>query len=322
MSASDPTHDMPVVHTLYGQTMGTRWRVDLCAPRSQALEPLHAAIQARLDAIVAQMSTWEPDSDLARYNRAPTGSWQRLPEDFFQVVECALEVAAASGGAFDPTVGRLVALWGFGAQARAPGVPDAGELERARTGAGWQRLRLDRDARALWQPGGVALDLSAIAKGHGVDAVVATLRGHGIGAALVDVGGELYGYGRKPDASPWRVLVENGDEDHGAPCVVALENLAIATSGPYWQRRTVDGVERSHSIDPRSGQPVVDPPAAASVIAASAMRADAWSTALAVMGVDAGAVFAASTGLAARLQPRGPDAPARMSPAFEAHLVR
>ncbi len=322
MSAFLATGDTPVVHTLYGQTMGTRWRVDLCAPRRHPLEPLHAAIQARLDAIVAQMSTWEPDSDLARYNRAPAGSWQRLPEDFFAVVDCAMEVAAASGGAFDPTVGSLVALWGFGAQARAPGVPDAGELQRARADAGWQRLRLDRDARALWQPGGVALDLSAIAKGYGVDAAVATLRERGIPAALVDVGGELRGYGRKPDGSPWRVLVESGEEDDGAPCVVVLEDVAIATSGPYWQRRTVEGVERSHSIDPRSGQPLADPPAAASVIAASAMRADAWSTALAVMGVDAGMAFAASAGLAARLLPRRSGAIARVSPAFEAHLAR
>ena len=322
MSAFLATGDTPVVHTLYGQTMGTRWRVDLCAPRRHPLEPLHAAIQARLDAIVAQMSTWEPDSDLARYNRAPAGSWQRLPEDFFAVVDCAMEVAAASGGAFDPTVGSLVALWGFGAQARAPGVPDAGELQRARADAGWQRLRLDRDARALWQPGGVALDLSAIAKGYGVDAAVATLRERGIPAALVDVGGELRGYGRKPDGSPWRVLVESGEEDDGAPCVVVLEDVAIATSGPYWQRRTVEGVERSHSIDPRSGQPLADPPAAASVIAASAMRADAWSTALAVMGVDAGMAFAASAGLAARLLPRRSGAIARVSPAFQAHLAR
>lgn len=322
MSACLPADDTPVVHTLYGQTMGTRWRVDLCAPRNRPLEPLHASIQARLDAIVAQMSTWEPDSDLARYNRAPAGSWRRLPEDFFQVVDCALEVAAASDGAFDPTVGALVALWGFGAQARAPGVPDADELERARACSGWQRLRLDREARALWQPGGVTLDLSAIAKGHGVDAVVATLCEQGIGAALVDVGGELRGYGRKPDTSPWRVLVESGDEDEGEPCVVALEDMAIATSGPYWQRCTVEGVERSHSIDPRSGRPVADAPAAASVIAASAMRADAWSTALAVMGVEAGAAFAASAGLAARLLPPGPDATPRVSAAFEAHLAR
>ena len=81
-----------VVHTLYGATMGTRWRVDLCAPRSAALDALHAAVQARLDSIVAQVSTWEPDSDLARFNRAPAGSWHALPEDFFRVMACALRV--------------------------------------------------------------------------------------------------------------------------------------------------------------------------------------------------------------------------------------
>ena len=321
MTASFATDSTPVVHTLYGQTMGTRWRVDLCAPRNRPLQPLHASVQARLDTIVAQMSSWEPGSDLTRYNRAPAGSWQTLPDDFFRVIDCALEVAAASDGAFDPTVGALVSAWGFGAQARARAVPDDAALERARERSGWRRLRLDRDARALWQPGGLALDLSAIAKGYGVDAVVAALRANGIGAALVDVGGELRGYGRKPDGAPWRVLVESGELDEGVPCVVALDDAAIATSGPYWQRYEVAGIEHSHTIDPRSGRPVADPPAAASVIAASAMLADAWSTALGVMGLDAGAAFAATTGLAARLLPRGVDADPRTSPAFQAHLA-
>ena len=309
-----------VVHTLYGQTMGTRWRVDLQAPRAAPLDALHGAVQARLDAIEAQMSTWREDSDLMRYNRAAAGSWHALPDDFFAVMDCALQVAEASGGAFDPTVGALVGAWGFGAHAHRGREPSAQRLAGARSAAGWQRLALRRDTRELRQPGGAWLDLSAIAKGHAVDALVHLLRARGITAALVDVGGELRGHGRKSDGSPWRVLVEAGDAAADA-CVVALDDAAIATSGPCWQRRELDGRELSHTIDPRTGAPVADAPAAVSVIAADAMRADAWSTALCVMGVDAGIAFAQSRGLAARLLPAGAGTPARMTDAFQARLL-
>src|SRR5690606_10699828 len=182
------------------------------------------AVQARLDAIVAQMSSWEPESNLSRFNRAPAGSWHALPDDFFTVMDCALQVARDSDGAFDPAIGALVGAWGFGAHAHARGVPDGATLADARATSGWRRLQLDRDSRRLLQPGGLALDLSAIAKGYGVDAVLELLRERGIGAALVDVGGELRAHGRKPDGTPWRVLVESGYVDDGDPCVVTLDD--------------------------------------------------------------------------------------------------
>ncbi|MGY1410401.1 MULTISPECIES: FAD:protein FMN transferase [unclassified Luteimonas] len=321
MTTAHSTASPLVLHTLYGETMGTRWRVDLHAPRSEPLDLLHGAVQARLDAIVSQMSSWEPGSDLSRFNRAPAGSWQSLPDDFFRVMDCALQVAHDSDGAFDPAIGALVGAWGFGAHAHARGVPDGATLASARDASGWRQLQLDRDARRLRQPGGLALDLSAIAKGYGVDAVVELLRQRGIGAALVDVGGELRGHGRKPDGTPWRVLVESGDVDDAEPCVVTLDDAAIATSGAYWQRFEVDGRELSHTIDPRIGAPVADAPAAVSVIAGSAMLADAWSTALTVMGLEAGAAFAEAQGLAARLLPADANAQPLTTPAFEACLA-
>ena len=312
--------DPQVVHALYGETMGTRWRVDLVASRGVPLDPLHGVLQARLDAIVAQMSTWRDDSDLMRYSRAPAGSWHALGDDFFAVMDRALQVAEASDGAFDPAVGALVAAWGFGAHAGPRSqAPDAATLDGARRASGWRRLELRRDARELLQPGGVRLDLSAIAKGYAVDALVAALRARGIAAALVEVGGELRGYGRKPDGSAWRVLVETGDDD-AEPCVVALDDAAIATSGPYWQRYDAGDRELAHTIDPRSGAPVADAPAAVSVIAADAMQADAWSTALTVMGVEAGAAFARAHGLAARLLPAGAGAQPRTTAMFDACL--
>jgi thiamine biosynthesis lipoprotein len=308
------------IASLGGHSMGTTWQVKLVLARSRDLHPLHTGIQARLDAIVAQMSTWEAGSDISRFNRADGGSVHPLPALFAQVLDAALDIAARSGGAFDPTVGPLVALWGFGAHAHARRIPDPAVLAATRARCGWQRL-LWRDG-ALQQPGGVALDLSAIAKGFGVDQVGRWLREQGVRAALVEVGGELYGYGRKPDGQPWRVLVEAGPEEAAStdlpPRVLALEDLAVATSGDRWHHFEQDGAQFSHTLDPRSGAPVTRAAAAVTVVAADAMHADGWATALTVMGVEQGLAFARAHALAARFISRGSNGiEEHMSPAFE-----
>ena len=311
------------MHVLHGDTMGTRWRVCVAADARLALPPLHDAVQATLDRIVAQMSTWEAASDISRYNRAAAGSWQALPQPFGAVLRCALDVAQASNGAYDPTVGPLVDLWGFGAGGRDPRVADAAEVAAASARIGWQRIALRDDPPAVLQPGGAALDLSAIAKGYGVDAVVACLREHGIADALVDIGGELFGYGRKPDGTPWRVLVEAApDADDATPCVLALEDFAVATSGVHWHHFEHDGRTYAHTLDPRTGAPVERAPAAVTVIADDAMRADAWATALTVMGFDEGFAFARTNGLAARFVAADAGADGiRMTAAFTARLL-
>lgn len=304
--------------------MGTQWSVQLADDGRRDLHALHACVTARLDRVVAQMSTWLPTSDLCRFNRAAAGDVVTLPEEFSEVLACGLEIAAASDGAFDPGIGALVGLWGFGAEA-ATRTPTGAECASARARSGWRRIDFDRDQRRLRQPGGLQLDLSAIAKGHAVDLVVQALRGEGICAALVDVGGELFGYGRKPDGSRWRVLVEAGpdeDDDSLPPCLLALDGCAVASSGDRWHHYLRDGRRYTHTLDPRSGQPLPHAPAAVSVIASSAMRADAWATALGVLGPDAGLALAADHGLGARfVQRQGVGLVERMNDAFRARLA-
>ena len=318
--------------SLGGESMGTRWSVRLYARPGADLHALHAGIQQQLDQVVAQMSTWEAQSDISRYRRAAAGSWQAIPEGFAQVLDCAIEVARASDGAFDPTLGPLVDLWGFGSAGTPRRIPSGEDIERVRTQCGWQRLQRRAGGRELLQPGGLQLDLSAIAKGHGADLAAAHLRAHGIAAALVEVGGEVRGYGRKPDGQPWRVLVESaadeGASEQELPArVLQLEDAAVATSGDRWHRFEQDGQRYAHTLDPRSGWPVADAAAAVTVVAADAMHADAWATALTVMGAQAGLDFARAHGLAARFVVRAPD-PARgpalhetMTDAFQAYLA-
>jgi len=270
--------------------MGTGWSVRFAAPAGCDPAMVEAAILARLETIIAEMSHWRTDSLISAYNRAEAGSWHPLPPDFAMVVATGIDVAARSDGAFDPAIGRLVDLAGFGPD---PALRDDSEAPRAiaRRKAGWRRLTL-RDGRLL-QPGGLALDLSGIAKGHAVDAIADALGTLGITHALVEIGGELAGRGVRPDGDPWWVDLEDPPGISLPRLRIALHGIAVATSGDY--RRG------AHSIDPRTGRSTANGIRSVSVIHGSAMLADAWATALTVAGAAAGMELARREGIAARI---------------------
>lgn len=323
LALSAPPAGAMAVQRMAGQTMGTTWSVRLQAG-GQQLPTLHAGVQERLDEVVAQMSTWEPGSDLSAYNRAPAGSWYPLPPATREVVEAALRLAEASGGAFDPTIGPLVDAWGYGPEGALDGPPDPDVLAQARALVAWQRLQLDGTGRLL-QPGDVRLDLSAIAKGYAVDLVSEWLLAQGVEDFLVEVGGELRGHGHKPDGSPWRVAVEQPAPDDSraddAQAVVRLDGLAIATSGDYRRRDFVDDRMVSHLIDPRSGAPTTHALAAVTVLHPEAMHADALATTLHVLGPEDGLAWARTHGVAALLVWREGDGFASaMTGTFASHL--
>lgn len=270
--------------------MGTSWSVRFAAPAGCDPGTVEAEILARLDGIIVEMSHWRADSLISAYNRAEPGTWHSLPEDFHAVASTALDIAARSDGAFDPTIGRLVDLAGYGPDPALRN-DDAAPLALARETAGWRRLRL-RDDRLL-QPGGLALDFSGIAKGHAVDAVADTLAALGIAHALVEIGGELVGRGVRPDGDPWWVDLENPPDIALPRLRIALHGIAVATSGDY--RRG------GHSIDPRTGRSIHNGVRSVSVIHRSAMLADAWATALTVAGAETGLALASRERIAARI---------------------
>lgn len=292
-----------------GASMGTTWSARV-VQRADA-PALRQGLQRQLDAVVAEMSHWEAESDLGRFNRAGAGTWHTLPEAFFHVLNYAQAVARATGGACDPCAGELVNLWGFGPTARydqpgfAPPAPGAVALARERIAT--RRVELDPARRRAFQPGGIQLDLSAVAKGYGVDTLALWLEGQGIRDYLVEVGGELRGAGVKPDGQPWWVALETPaaglDE-----IAVALHGLAVATSGDYRRFFLRDAQRFPHTIDPRSGAPIRNNVASVTVVHELAMAADAWSTALTVLGEEAGLKLAEQQGLAVRFLLREGDA--------------
>lgn len=311
ISAEAPLRDGRILD-LHGETMGTTWsaRIVQRAGASDSQPCLQQGLQRQLQGVVAEMSHWEPDSDLGRFNRAGACTWHTLPEAFFFVLSYAMGVARATGGACNPCAGELVNLWGFGATGRydQPGftAPAPEEVAQARTRLAARRVEIDPARRRVFQPGGVQLDLSAVAKGYGVDALARWLEGQGIHHYLVEVGGELRGAGFKPDGQPWWVALETpaGGVDEIA---VALHGLAVATSGDYRRYFLRHDQRFPHTIDPRSGAPITNNVASVTVVHEQAMAADAWSTALTVLGEEAGLRLAEQQGLAARFLLREAD---------------
>ena len=269
--------DPAAIVTLGGETMGTMWRVLYATCDVPGAQGVGASVQARLDDLVAQMSHWAPDSVLSRFNRSAPDSWCRLPPDFAAVIDTGLRVAALSGGAFDPAIGHLVDLWGHGPKGPQP-EPDAAAIEQARSNSGWRHLRWNAEGAMLWQPGGVALDLSGVAKGYAADAVADMLAGLGFRHCLVEVGGELVGRGMRPDGDPWWVDLETPPGVDLPPMRVALHQMAVAGSGTYRKGE--------HGLDPRTGRPPTNGVIAVHVIAETAMLADALATAVAVLFPD------------------------------------
>ena len=320
--SEDPAPAGGAIRDFAGRSMGTSWSVRVVAAPEDALVDLQYGLQQQLDAVVAEMSHWEAESDLGRFNRAEAGSWQTLPPAFFDVLSFAMGVARDSGGAYDPCAGTLVNLWGFGPYGRfdqpefVP--PSRDEIAVARTQLAASGVRLERETRRALQPGGVQLDLSAVAKGYSVDRLAYYLKTQGVQHYLVEVGGELRGAGVKPDGQPWWVALEAvGAEaaDEAAEeaaeevdsLVLALHGLAVATSGDYRRYFELEGQRYSHTIDPRSGMPIANNLASVTVIHPQCMAADAWSTALTVLGVEQGLAMAERHGLAARFVARRAD---------------
>lgn len=306
-----------------GETMGTTWSVTAVLARADQQIGIEAGIRAVLDNVIAQMSNWSDTSDLSRFNRAMPDSWVTLPEDCFTVLQAALQTARDSGGAYDPSAGPLVDLWGFGPTGRCSSAPSHDDVARVRASCGWQKLEIDTARRRVRQPGGLALDFCAIAKGFAVDAVSRYLAAQGIAHHLVEIGGELRGQGLKPDGMPWWVELESPSAD-GDPIkrtLVALLGLSIATSGDYRRYFEQDGKRYAHTIDPRTGYPAAHALASVTVIHRDCMMADALSTALTVLGPQAGMAFAQRQALAARFLVRTPHGFDELTtPAFAAML--
>jgi thiamine biosynthesis lipoprotein len=288
-----------------GSTMGTTYEVLIDEVLSEdRVTAVREAVTASLDEVNDLMSTWDPTSELSTFNRYRGAAPFEVSPATMEVIQVAIRVAESSGGAFDPTVGSLVAAWGFGPEG-SEGDRESREsmryvAERRPDHAGHTRIAIDPEARTLTRlEPGIELDLSGVAKGYAVDRIAEALVKLGLSRFMVEIGGEIRAGGAKRDGSPWRVGIEAPlVEKREVFLTLDLVDEALATSGDYRNFREEGELRIGHIMDPRSARPVSWRGASVSVLHERAADADAWATALSVLGPSEGYELAEREGLA------------------------
>lgn len=300
--------DRPLVLT--GPTMGTVWSVTVDQPLdANQKQVLQAQFQGAVQSVDAQMSTWKPDSDLMRLNAAALNTWVPVPKALITVLDAGLAISRDTAGAFEMNIGDAVRAWGFGA-----GAPDLAAIKAASTlrrVPATTALEVDHATGCVRKSAPLALDLSGIAKGYGVDCLARTAADFGLRHALCAIDGELRAVGARQNGQAWSVGIDAPDSGppdsaaRGNHSVLALVQMAVATSGDYRHFVTVRNTRLSHTMNPHRGAPVLGAPASVTVLSASCMQADAIATALMVLGPIEGAAFARRKEISALFLLRG-----------------
>ena len=318
----------PPVHVLQGNTMGTTWQVQIASDaESAALDTTGAEVIAMLERLdTGIFSTYASDSELSRLNATPVGTDTAVSRELLEVLLLARTINHQSFGTFDVTVGPLVDLWGFGPQPRN-GVPSEEAIKNALTKLGADNYRVDARSGTVQRTADIAIDLSAIAKGYAVDKVADLLLGSGYHHFLVEIGGEVRVRGWRAPAQSWVIAIESPQPATELQAAFdRVDNLgdefALAGSGDYRNFFEQDGKRYSHEISPLTGRPIDHALTAVTVMAKTAAEADAWATAMMVLGPVDGPLLAEQLGLRVYFIIRGNEGlESRYTPDFAQYLM-
>jgi len=283
-------------------TMGTSFTVKVTSiPDSLSHDELKLQINSLLDIINGQMSTYLQESELSKFNKTQSTQWYSVSESLYKVLKEAKLISELSNGAFDITVGPLVNLWGFGPDPMSFIAPEKIDVDAQLEKIGSNHLILKENSTQIKKDiPELYLDLSAIAKGYAVDQVGILLESHGITDYMVEIGGELRLKGNNIHGKPWRIAIEKPTaETRMIQKVLPLTDISLATSGDYRNFFEVDNVRFSHTIDPRSGRPITHKLASITILSDTTMKADAFATALMVLGPEQGYKMAEKEKIAA-----------------------
>jgi len=287
-----------------GRTMGTHYNVKFYSSKDlDSKELAQEEIDTILKKVNKEMSTYLKESEISYFNNSDRIGWISISKSFFKVTEYALNLAKNTEGRFDPTIGPLVNLWGFGPGGERK-VPKEEEIKAAQMRVGFDKILLNKEKSEIKKKvPGIYLDLSSLAKGFGVDQVSDFLESKKIQSYMVEIGGEVRTLGKKIKGGAWRIAIEaphpeNSGEQYQK--ILDLNKMSLATSGNYRNFFMENGQKFSHTLDSKTGRPVAHTLASVSVAhPESCMKADALATALMAMGVEKGLDFAQKEGIAA-----------------------
>jgi len=281
--------------SITGKTMGTTFNIKIVDDKNLSIDykSLESEINELLIEINLQMSTYIQDSEISRFNNYDSTGWFNISYEFAFLLNTALQVSSLSVGTFDITVGPLVNLWGFGPELKNPEVPGVKELLEAKSKTGYKLIAVNVDTPAVRKDKPeVYLDMSAIAKGYAVDKVAELLSSKKIINYMVEIGGEVRTAGKNNQDEFWKIGIETPDSPANIQKVISIRDYSIATSGDYNNYFEENGIRYSHTIDPRTGMPITHKLASVTVIHSNCALADAYATAINVMGPTVGYDFA------------------------------
>lgn len=294
-SCSVPKTDKEIV-SLEGSTMGTFYTIKIAVENmidGNEYERLQTEIDSVLEKVNAEMSTYIPTSEISMFNKSISTDWQTISPDFHYVLSESIKLGYLSAGALDITIAPLVNLWGFGTDDFQNNIPSSELINEILLYTGIDKLQIDTLSCSIRKKEPrLNLDLSATAKGFGVDKIYHFLLIKGYKNLLIEIGGELRSAGLNHLNKKWAVGISKPSRESKIQEVVELSNMAMATSGDYWNYFEVEGKRYSHTIDPRTGAPVTHNLASVTVIDTSCLRADALATAIEVLGPEEGMKFA------------------------------
>lgn len=291
----------PRLETLSGNAQGTSWHISVWKEDGVDVMTLQRKIQSELERLDALLSNYRPDSVIEQFNADHGNAPVQVGEEIVHLVEVAHEISEASGGCYDLTIEPLFDLWGFKGKILTP--PDAASLQRTLEQVGFNRLGIPSRDSLVKNSAQLRIDVSSVAQGYTVARLAAIVEAAGIQNYLVEIGGELQIRGHKPDGSDWRVGIERplpGQRTLLKALTISQQGpLSIMTSGTYRHFFDEHRTRYSHVLDARTGKPVEHDTVSVTVIHDDPTEADAWSTGLLCLGVDAGMRVADNAGIAA-----------------------
>lgn len=325
-NASTPTSPTQTATVLEGKTMGTFWRVSVVDIDKKRADELREKIQTQLDGDDQLLSTWKNDSALMRFNLSSSTAPWPVTEAMADIVTESLRIGQKTQGAMDVTIGPLVNLWGFGPEKQPVNTPTQEQIDAAKAKTGLQHLTvintagrqyLQKDLPELY------VDLSTVGEGYAADHLARLMGQEGISRYLVSVGGALSSRGMNAEGRPWRVAIQKPtDKENAVQAIVDINGHGISTSGSYRNYYELDGQRISHVIDPQTGRPITHKLVSVTVIAPTALEADAWDTGLMVLGPEKAKEVVREQGLAVYMIMKEDDNfTTWMSPQFNAFLV-
>jgi thiamine biosynthesis lipoprotein len=293
---------------LNGNALGTTWLVKVLPHKFIDSEDLKNSIGQRLAHYEKIFSHWRKDSDLSKFNFNKSTEPVEIHPEIHELLKHAQWMHQQTAGTFDPAIGQIVNLWGFGPDGRNRStIPKDEEVVEALHSSGMHQLEILPKHHICKKNPNLKLDLSGSAKGEIIDQICELLERYGLQNYLVEIGGEIRAHGRGKKGKGWIVGLENGGKGKDQLVSIALRNYAVATSGTYRLQKPNPKAKRSasHLLNPKTGKPVENNLIAVNAFAPTARDADAWATALMIMGLEKGMQKAEEMDLAVRFCKKG-----------------